>query len=269
MPRTLSVKAAIRLACLWALIGTACGAASAWSAENPGRSDAFEQGSRALAAGRYEEALAWYGKAEQEQGISAALLYNRGNACYHTKDIGTCILSYERALLLKPGDADIRANLSLARQDFGLYEPPSPWWRTAAGFMSLNGWSVLAGAALTAFGLLVFLRGIAFAAGRRDEGLAKPFAAAALCCAVIVLAASGGLALGLRDAGRSVVVARDARLLVSPFDTAAQSGPLREGRDVTVKKTHGEYAFIRDASGNSGWVEQSALAPLVPPDGRG
>jgi len=269
MPILRTANAAIRLACLCALICGAYGAAPAWSAENGSGSDAFEQGSRALAAGRYGEALAWYEKAEQEHGISAALLYNRGNACYHAKDIGNCILSYERALLLEPGNADIRANLALARQDFGLYDPPAPWWRTAAGLMSLNGWSVLANAALTALGLLVFLRGIAFVAGRRAAGPAGPFAAAALCCAVLFLAASGGLALGLRDARRAVVMGHDARLLVSPFDTAAQSGPLREGRTVTVQKTHGAYAFIQDAAGNSGWVETSALTPLVPPGEKG
>lgn len=50
-----------------------------------------------------------------KQGESADLYYNLGNSYYKSGNIAMAILNYERALLLKPGDADIRANLEIAR----------------------------------------------------------------------------------------------------------------------------------------------------------
>ena len=38
-----------------------------------------------------------------------------GNSYYKADDIARAILNYERALLLEPGNADIRANLEIAR----------------------------------------------------------------------------------------------------------------------------------------------------------
>ncbi len=45
----------------------------------------------------------------------AALFYNLGNAYYKQGDIGRAILNFRRAQMLDPRDADIQANLSLAR----------------------------------------------------------------------------------------------------------------------------------------------------------
>lgn len=269
MLRTVTIKHVIAILCLCIAIHTAHFSAFAWGAEQGMSADAFEQGNRACAAGKYDEALTWYEQAEKEKGLSAALLYNRGNAYYHKKEIGRCILSYERALLLEPGNADIRANLALARQDFGLYDPPAPWWRTATSVVSLNQWTWLASAALSVFSFLLLVRGVAIAAGRRNAGLLRYFGAVTLCCAALFFTAAGGLALGIHAVDRAVVLGHDVRLLVSPFDTAAQSAPLCQGRTVAIQKTHGDYALIQDAVGNSGWVEQSALAPIVPADAQG
>ena len=43
------------------------------------------------------------------------IYYNLGNSYYKADDIARAILNYERALLLEPGNADIRANLEIAR----------------------------------------------------------------------------------------------------------------------------------------------------------
>jgi tetratricopeptide (TPR) repeat protein len=234
-----------------------------------GYADTFEKGNRAYAAGKYDEALSWYEKAEKEKGVSTALLYNQGNTYYHKKEIGKCILSYERALLLEPQNADIRANLNIAQKDYGLYDPPPPWWQKAVAAMSLSQWTWLASGTLTAFSLLLLLRGIAIAGNRGDAWHVRFFHMTSLCCAALFFVAVWGVALGLHDADRAVVLQQDARLLVSPFDTAAPSASLQEGRSVTVKNAHNNYVLIQDSLGNRGWVEKSALAPLVSSDGQG
>lgn len=50
-----------------------------------------------------------------QQGEAAEIYYNLGNCYYKVNEIARAILNYERALLLKPGNSDIRANLEIAR----------------------------------------------------------------------------------------------------------------------------------------------------------
>ena len=46
---------------------------------------------------------------------SAEIYYNLGNAYFRNGETAKAILNYERALLLNPGDSDIRHNLRFAR----------------------------------------------------------------------------------------------------------------------------------------------------------
>lgn len=55
----------------------------------------------------YEELL--------KTGESADIYYNLGNSYYKLDNIAKAILNYERALLLDPGDSDVRANLEIAK----------------------------------------------------------------------------------------------------------------------------------------------------------
>ena len=64
--------------------------------------------------GNYQEAIKGY-ESLLKQGASAELYYNLGNAYYRTENITRAVLNYERALLLSPGDGDIRFNLQIAR----------------------------------------------------------------------------------------------------------------------------------------------------------
>ncbi len=64
----------------------------------------------------YGKAIELYEGLLKTHGESAEIYYNLGNAYYKENKIAPTILNYERALLLDPGDGDIRFNLQLARQ---------------------------------------------------------------------------------------------------------------------------------------------------------
>ena len=51
----------------------------------------------------------------ENKGESADIYYNLGNSYYKMNNIAKAVLNYERALLLNPGNNDIRFNLELAR----------------------------------------------------------------------------------------------------------------------------------------------------------
>ena len=73
-----------------------------------------QQADSAYAQEHYQQAISDY-ETLLKQGVSAELYYNLGNAYYRTDQMPKAVLNYERALLLSPGDADIRFNLQMAR----------------------------------------------------------------------------------------------------------------------------------------------------------
>ena len=73
----------------------------------------FNLANEAYAEGNFSEAVVLYEEiAENHQCFE--LEYNLGNVYYKLDDIGKALLHYERAMLIKPLDADLRANLLLA-----------------------------------------------------------------------------------------------------------------------------------------------------------
>ena len=98
----------------------------------------------AYVRGNYQEAIKGY-ESLLKQGSSAELYYNLGNAYYRTENITRAVLNYERALLLSPGDGDIRFNLQIARsKTIDKIVPESEmffvtWYRSLVNIMSVDG----------------------------------------------------------------------------------------------------------------------------------
>ena len=118
----------------------------------------------AYARGQYQQAIKDY-EALLKQGAAAELYYNLGNAYYRTENITRAVLNYERALLLAPGDRDIRINLQIANsKTIDKIVPESEmffftWYRSLVNLMSVDGWAWLAiiSLALVVALLLVYL----------------------------------------------------------------------------------------------------------------
>ena len=69
----------------------------------------------AYARNDFKQAITLYEQILADEGEAADIYYNLGNSYYKDKQIARAVLNYERALLLDPGDADIRSNLEIAR----------------------------------------------------------------------------------------------------------------------------------------------------------
>lgn len=75
----------------------------------------FQAAGEAYKKGDYRQAVEIYkGLLDGCQG-SASVYFNLGNSYFRSGDIGQAVLSYRRAFRLDPRDADVRANLHLAR----------------------------------------------------------------------------------------------------------------------------------------------------------
>ncbi len=75
----------------------------------------YEEGNRLYQEGNFEEALASYLRLVEAGFESGEVYYNIGNTHFKLGDLAQSILYYERARRLLPGDADVQANLELAR----------------------------------------------------------------------------------------------------------------------------------------------------------
>ena len=118
----------------------------------------------AYARGEFQQAIKDY-EALLKQGASADLYYNLGNAYYRSENITRAVLNYERALLLSPGDRDIRFNLQIAQaKTIDKIVPESEmffftWYRALVNLMNVDGWAsvALVSLALVIILLLVYL----------------------------------------------------------------------------------------------------------------
>jgi tetratricopeptide (TPR) repeat protein len=114
--------------------------------------------------GNFQKAINEY-ESLLRQGASAEIYYNLGNAYYRTENITRAVLNYERALLLSPGDGDIRFNLQIARsKTIDKIVPESEmffvtWYRSLVNMMSVDGWgrTALVSLALVIVLFLVYL----------------------------------------------------------------------------------------------------------------
>lgn len=221
--------------------------------------DLFALGNQAYAEGRFDEALSFYERVIREAGYSASALYNMANAYYQKKDVGQAILHYERALYLDPGNLDIRANLALARRDSGLNSEPEPGWQHFLDRISLNGWAMVMSGAFGVFSLLFLLRGL-----RPDIFRGAALRSAAIASLLILLTGGTGVALQYGNLGRGVVTRNDARLLVSPFDSAASAASIQDGKMVRMARTYRDYVLVKGENGQSGWIKRDAVQPVIP-----
>lgn len=105
------------------------------------------EGDSAYMRNDYISAIQIY-EALLSKGEAADVYYNLGNSYYKAGDIARAILNYERALLLQPGNSDIRANLEIARSKTIDKVEAVPeiffvsWINSLVNSMSVDAWAV-------------------------------------------------------------------------------------------------------------------------------
>jgi len=234
--------------------------------QTAGNNILFDKANQDYTEKKYEKALETYKKILNNNGLSASLLYNMGNVFYQTGDIGQAILHYERALILEPNNTQILANLSQVRKNAGLYEDPKPLYMRFFDILSLNQWMLLTSSGLILFCLLIFGWGI-FCSIRKKEQIAKPVRIpckpVAISFAILFMVGILGTTVKYQDLSKAVVMVNDAKLLVSPFKAAAVCTTIKAGRVVYQSKAYGDYLFIKEGNGQTGWIKKSALESVL------
>lgn len=220
----------------------------------------------AYAEEHYQKAVALY---EQllKQGVSADLYYNLGNSYYRMDNIPKAVLNYERALLLSPGDKDIRFNLQMARsKTIDKITPESEmffvtWYRSLVNMMSVDGWARLALVSLLVAIILALAYLFADAIWLRKLGF---FGGGLLLLLFLFSNLFAWQQKHNRETQQGAIIIRSA---VNVKSTPAKSGTdlfiLHEGTRVTVTDaTMREWAKIRVADGKEGWLETKEIEKI-------
>ena len=217
----------------------------------------------AYARQQYQQAIKDYEELLHD-GVSAELYYNLGNAYYRTDNITRAVLNYERALLLSPGDGDIRFNLQMARsKTIDKITPESEmffvtWYHALVNIMSVDGW---ARTALVSFALAIVLA-LAYLFSARIWVRKVGFFGGLAFIAVFILANL------FAYQQRQELVIRTGAIIISSAvpvkSTPSKSGTdlfiLHEGTKVEITDgTMRGWKEIRVADGKEGWIETSKI----------
>lgn len=218
-------------------------------------SPALDAANRAFAEGHYADAASQYESLIEREGYSATLLFDLGNAYLRQHQPARAILAYERARLLAPRDTAIAHNLAEARAAAGQAEEPAPATRLVH-VLTTDEWTWVATAA--------FWLAVAAAGGALVFRRSRPWFGPAAALFALVAGSSAALLVFSSREQRAALALETTPILVSPFANAQSSSSLREAAKVEIERTHEGYVLVRDRTGHEGWVERSAIAPLVP-----
>ena len=212
----------------------------------------FNEGNAAYSVGKYDKAITIYKEIQKQEGSGSGLLYNLANSYAQKGEIGLAILNYERALKLSPTDPDILGNLAKVRKDKGLFtEEPGKIQRVFT-VLSVDRWTSIA------FGCLIFIIIVLFV--RLKLGFSSRSLNVSSTCAVCLLALSVfATVFNYKTYNPMVVIARDVKLQVSPFEGATLTGAIEEGRLLFPVKQHGDYRYVVDRSGRKGWLRKESV----------
>ncbi len=206
----------------------------------------FEKATIAYNNGLYQQAIDTFELLAGE-GLSSSLLYNLANSYAQNGQSGMAILNYERAARLAPGDSDIRGNLELLRKEKTLFQEDQTISQRFVHLLGLDRWTMLA-----TVGFMMFVVCVLFPATPKLKTSTRRIVATVSL--LLTMVSGFGIAGQYRHYHDAVVVVNDAKLRISPFETAATSGSIQEGRLLTPDKTHNNYTLVKDETGRSGWL---------------
>ena len=225
--------------------------------------DLIQSATEAYSKEDYKQATELYSEAINLNGESAIIYYNIGNCYYKLNNVAQAILHYERALLLEPGNNDIRFNLEVAKlKTVDKFEPVDrffvvEWMESLQNLFSTNQWAY---AGLGSFFLLITCLVLFFFS--RKIGLKKTGFYLGIVMLVVCIASNS---FSYRQ--KEKLVNRKTAIILTPTVTIKSSPDnsgtdlfiLHEGSKVTIKDQVGNWCEIKNADGSVGWIKNTDL----------
>lgn len=218
--------------------------------------DEYKKGNYIQAIRDYEELL--------KKGPSVELYYNLGNAYYRTDNITRAVLNYERALLLSPGDDDIRFNLQMARsKTIDKITPKSEmffvtWYKSLVNFTSIDGWAntAIVSIAIALLLILCYLFGKKILI--RKAGFYGAMFFVLLFIASNIFAYEQRRILTRRTG--AIITSTSAALKKTPVANSEYNTIIHEGSRVEIiDDTMKDWKLVELEDGREGWIQSSQM----------
>ena len=226
----------------------------------------FNSGTEAYNQGDYNKAVENYLKILENGQHSAELYYNLGNSYYKLNQIAPSVYYYEKALLLKPNDTEIKNNLGYAQNmtlDAIETIPKTGLaniYQNVVGVMSFDQWGYIAVAFMILFVLLyIAFNYLKYATQKRIAFIVSMlFLLLAISTTVIAL-----LTYGDFKADQPAIVFSDEVIVKSePNERSQEVFRLHEGTKLNVLETLKDWKKIQIADGQTGWLTSEDIKVL-------
>jgi len=226
------------------------------------QNDLLKQANEAYSKSDFQTAAGLYEQLLKANGESATVYYNLGNCYYKLNKVAPSILNYERALLLEPGDNDIRFNLEIAKlKTVDKIEPVesfflTEWFRSIQNLLSTDAWSKFS---ITCF--ILMLIGLFFFFFSRRVFIKKLgfFIALGLLVGVVL---GNSFAYNqknkLTQRNEAIILTPTITIKSSPDNSGTDLFILHEGTKIKLKNNKlDDWNEIVTADGNVGWIKSS------------
>lgn len=218
----------------------------------------------AYAHEQYAKAGKMYEQLLKENGESAQLYYNLGNAYYRQDKVALAILNYERALLFNPSDADTRFNLEMARaKTIDKVMPESEMFfvttfRSVVLSMSVDQWAWLAVACFIL--MLVCIALYLFLPELWAQKTSFFFAIAFLLVCIFSNVAAYQQRKQIANRNNAIIMAPSVVIKSTPSESGTDLFILHEGTRVkVVDSAMKDWCEIRMADGKEGWMPKDKM----------
>ena len=216
----------------------------------------FDRANKLYEQGKFPEAVAAFESFLASNAPTANVWFNLGNAAYKAGQPGRAIAAYRMAERLTPRDPALRANLQFLRSKIYNDERTRvPWWQAAARLGTINEWTILTAAC---FWILFF----ALACG---EWTKRRYHKTIFVLLTATALSGAGLSAALHDqkySSEAIVSAREVTVRFGPLDESQSAFQLRDGAEVKVLDSKGDWIQVRDAENRIGWMRRAETIEL-------
>lgn len=223
----------------------------------------FEKGNALYQKGQYEAAISAYESVLNGKQQSAEVYFNLGNCYYKLNKVAPTIYNYEKALVFKPNDSEIKNNLKFAQKmtiDEIKDVPKVGFAKLLRDFTATFHYDCWAWIAVCLSSLfLVFFVGYYFS----QITLSKRIFFIGMFVLVFLILISVLSAIFEKDHDQNerpaVIFAEVAEVKGEPKSSSSDVFVLHEGTKVYIIESLDNWRKVELTDGSEGWIESSAI----------
>lgn len=226
----------------------------------------MEYAAKLYSRGEFVKSAEIYENILKESGETFEVLYNLGNSRYKSGEFAYAILSFERALSIKPGDRDARFNLELCESKIVDKIVPvgkflvARWFDYLGNNFNSNGWAKIS---IVFFIILIAsLFAYFFSSFSWLKKVGFYTSLFSLIFTILALSFSSKKYKESINPDKAILFTPTVTVKSSPDKSGTDLFILHEGTKVRIKSELGSWKEIEIADGNVGWIESKHIVVI-------